>query len=101
MSRLPLTKNLTGLLSVSHEELTFDQRISLSSTTAHRGIDLIGLDAGNYLRDISIEMFYNAKTAADNPHFNNAGHGGRRSFIVLDEGELDGSFGCWAGRRRG
>ena len=38
----------------------------------------------------------NSKTAVDNPLLNNAGHGGRSSFIVIDEGELDGSFGFWA-----
>ena len=41
-------------------------------------------------------MFRNPITAVGNPLLNNAGHGGRRSFIVVDEGELDGSFGFWA-----
>ena len=61
---------------------------------AHRGIDLVGLDAGT-LRDMFIEMFCNSRTAVDNPLLNNTGRGGRRSFIVTDEGELDGSFGFW------
>ena len=62
---------------------------------AHRCIDLVGLDAGT-LRDIFIDMFCNPRTAVDNPLLNDTGHGGRRSFIVIDEGELDGSFGFWA-----
>ena len=95
MEKVPLTKNLIGLLFVSHAELSFDQRMSLTSIMAHRGIDLVGLDAGT-LRDIFIEMFCNPRTAVDNPLLNNIGHGGRRSFIVIDEGELDGSFGVWA-----
>ena len=33
-------------------------------------------------------MFCNPRTAVDNPLLNNAGHRGRRSFIVIDEGEL-------------
>ena len=45
MSKAPMAKILTGLLFVSHAELTFDQRISLTSIMAHRGIDLTGLDA--------------------------------------------------------
>ena len=94
MGKVPLTKNLIGLLFVSHAELSFDQWMSLTSIMAHRGIDLVGLDAGT-LRDIFIEMFCNPRTAVDNPLLNNTGHGGRRSFIVIDEGELDGSFGFW------
>ena len=62
---------------------------------AHRGIDLVGLDAG-ILRDTFIEMFCNPRTAVDSPLRNNAGHVGRRSFIVFDEGELNGSFGFGA-----
>ena len=89
-----LTKSLTGLLSVSHAELSFDQRMSLTSMMAHRGIDLVGLDAGT-LRDIFIEMFCNPRTAVDNVLLLMPA-GGRRSFIVIDEGELDGSFGSWA-----
>ena len=95
MEKVPLTKNLIGLLFVSRAELSFDHRMSLTSIMAHRGIDLVGLDAGT-LGDIFIEMFCNPRTAVDNPLLNNTGHGGRRSFIVMDEGELDGSFGCWA-----
>ena len=95
MEKAPLTKNLIGLPFVSHAELSLDQRMSLTSIMAHRGIDLVGLDAGT-LRDIFIEMFRNPRTAVDNPLLNNTGHGGRRSFIVMDEGELDGSFGFWA-----
>ena len=94
VEKVPLTKNLIGLLFVSHAELSFDQRMSLTSIMAHRGIDLVGLDAGA-LRDIFIEMFCNPRTAVDNPLLNNTGHGGRRSFIVIDEGELDGA-GFWA-----
>ena len=77
---------------MSHAELTFDHRMSLTSIMAHRGIDGVELDAGT-LRDMFIEMFYNPRIAVDNPLLNNAGHGGRRSFIVIDEGELDGTFG--------
>ena len=54
VEKVPLTKNLIGLFFVSHAELSFDQRMSLTSIMAHRGIDLVGLDAGT-LRDIFIE----------------------------------------------
>ena len=36
------------------------------------------------------------KTAVDNPMMNPSGSGGRRAFLVLEEGDLDGSFGYWA-----
>ena len=89
MEKVPLTNNLIGLLFVSCAELSFDQRMSLTSIMAHRGIDLAGLDAGT-LRDIFIEIFCNPRTAVDNPLRNNAGHGGRGSFIVLSN--WGGSF---------
>ena len=63
MQKVPLPKNLIGLLFVSHE-LSFDCRMSLTSIMAHRGIDLVGLDAGTP-RDIFIEMFCNPRTAVD------------------------------------
>ena len=88
LQKVPLPKNLIGLLFVSHE-LSFDCRMSHTSIMAHRGIDLVGLDAGTP-RDIFIEMFCNPRTAVDDPLLNNAG------FIVIDEGELDGSCGFWA-----
>ena len=47
MEKVPLTKNLIGLLLVSHAELSFDQRMSLTSIMAHCGIDLVGLDAAH------------------------------------------------------
>ena len=62
LQKVPLMKNFIGLLFVSHAELSFDQRMSLTSVLAHRGIDLVGLDAGT-LRDIFIEMFCNPRTA--------------------------------------
>ena len=98
LEKAPLRKNLIGPLlchMMSHAELSFDQRMSLTSAMAHRGTDLVGLDAGA-LRDIFVEMFCNPRTAVDDPLLNNTGHGGRRSFTVMDEGEPDDSFGFWA-----
>ena len=40
-----------------------------------------------------IEMFCTVKTAVGNPMMNPSGPGGRRAFLVLEEGGLDGSFG--------
>ena len=45
MEKVPLTTNLIGFLFVSHAELSFDQRMSLTSIMAHPGIDLVGLGA--------------------------------------------------------
>ena len=52
MQKVPLTKNLIELLFVPHAQLSFANRMSLTSVMAHRGIDLVGLDAGAS-RDIS------------------------------------------------
>ena len=48
------------------------------------------------LREVFIELVGTVKTAVDNPMMNPSGSGGRRAFLVLDEGELEGNFGYWA-----
>ena len=48
------------------------------------------------LREVFIELFCTVRTAVDNPMMNPSGSGGRRAFLVLDEGELEGNFGYWA-----
>ena len=50
----------------------------------------------NELRETFIEMFCTVKTAVDNPMMNPSGSGGRRTFLIFDEGDLEGSFGYWA-----
>ena len=41
-------------------------------------------------------MFCTPKTAVDNPMMQPSGMPQRRSFLVLDEGELEGTDGYWA-----
>ena len=49
------------------------------------------------LREVFIEMFCTVRTAVDNPMMHPSGSSGRRAFLVLDEGELEGNFGYyWA-----
>jgi len=48
------------------------------------------------LRDLFLEMFCTTKTAVDNPMMQPSGIGQRRSFFVLEEGELEGTDGYWA-----
>ena len=48
------------------------------------------------LRDLFLEMFCTTKTAVDNPMMQPAGMAQRRSFLVLEEGELEGTDGYWA-----
>ena len=50
----------------------------------------------NELRETFVEMFCTVKTAVDNPMMNPSQSGGRRAFLVLEEGDLDGNFGSWA-----
>lgn len=47
-------------------------------------------------RDLFLEMFCTTKTAVDNPMIQPSAIGQRRSFLVLDEGELEGAYGYWA-----
>ena len=46
--------------------------------------------------DLFLEMFCATKTAVDNPMMQPSGMAQRRSFLVLDEGELEGTDGYWA-----
>ena len=48
------------------------------------------------LRYLLLEMFCTTRTAVDNPIMQPSGIGQRRSFLVLAEGELEGTDGYWA-----
>ena len=91
----PLGENLIALLMLSLADLSQDQRNTLTSLMTHRG-RVLQQYTTTELRTVFIEMFCTTKTSVDNPLMQPAGAGGRRSFLVLDEGELDGTFGYWA-----
>ena len=91
----PLSPNLIALIFISTADLSQDQRQSLTSIMTHRNRTMDPYRVGE-LRETFIEMFCTVKTAVDNPMMNPSGSGGRRTFLVLEEGDLDGSFGYWA-----
>ena len=95
----PLSPNLIALIFISTADLSQDQRQSLTSIMTHRNRTMDQYRVGE-LRETFIEMFCTVKTAVDNPMMNPSGSGGRRAFLVIEEGDLDGSFGYWARRRR-
>ena len=90
----PLSPNLIALIFISTADLSQDQRQSLTSIMTHRNRTMDQYRV-NELRETFIEMFCTVKTAVDNPMMNPAGSGGRRAFLVLEEGDLDDSFGYW------
>ena len=91
----PLSPNLIALIFISTADLSQDQRQSLTSIMTHRNRTMDQYRVGE-LGETFIEMFCTVKTAVDNPMMNPSGSGGRRAFLVLEEGDLDGSFGYWA-----
>ena len=91
----PLSLNLIALIFISTADLSQDQRQSLTSITTHRNRTMDQYRV-NELRETFIEMFCTVKTAVGNPMMNPSASGGRRAFLVLEEGDLDGSFGYWA-----
>ena len=91
----PLSPNLIALIFISTADLSQDQRQSLTSIMTHRNRTMDQYRVVE-LRETFIEMFCTVKTAVDNPMMNPSGSGGRRAFLVLEEGDLDGSFGYWA-----
>ena len=94
----PLGGNLSALIFVSLTGLTQEQRNTLTSIMTHRGRTLDQYNVQE-LRDRFLEVFCAAKTAADNPMMQPSGIGQRRSFLVLEEGELEGTDGWLLGRR--
>ena len=91
----PLSQYLIALIFISTADLSQDQKQSLTSIMTHRNRTMDQYRVGE-LREVFIELFCTVKTAVDNPMMNPSGSGGRRAFLVLDEGELEGNFGYWA-----
>ena len=91
----PLSQNLIALIFISTADLSQDQRQSLTSIMTRRNMTMDQYRAME-LREVFIELFCTVKTAVDNPMMNPSGSGGRKGFLVLDEGELEGSLGYWA-----
>ena len=91
----PLDGNLLALIFVSLADWTQDQRNALTSIMTYRGRTLDQYNVQE-LRDLFLDMFCTTKTAVDNPMMQPSGIGQRRSFFVLEEGELEGTDGYWA-----
>ena len=91
----PLSPNLIALIFISTADLSQDQRQSLTSIMTHRNRRMDEYRVGE-LREVFIELFCTVRTAVDNPMMNPSGSGGRRAFLALEEGELEGNFGYWA-----
>ena len=91
----PLSEKLSALIFVSLADLTHDQRNTLTSIMTHRGRTLAEYNVQE-LRDLFLEMFCTTRTAVDSPMMQPSGMAQRRSFLVMDEGEIDGTTGYWA-----
>ena len=71
------------------KDLTQDERNTLTSIITHSGRTLAQYNVQE-LRDLFLEMFCTTCTAVDNPMAQ------RSSFLVMDEGEIDGTTSYWA-----
>ena len=87
------TSNLVALIFVSLSNLTQDQRQVLTSLMAHR-IRVLADYRLNELREVYLEIFCTTKTSVDNPLLAPS-DGGRKKFLVIDEGYLDSHEGYW------
>eukprot|EP00439_Symbiodinium_sp_Y106_P085692 s972_g29.t1 len=90
---IPITSNLVALIFVSLSNLTQDQRQVLTSLMAHR-IRVLADYRLNELREVYLEIFCTTKTSVDNPLLAPS-DGGRKKFLVIDEGYLDSHEGYW------
>ena len=86
--------NLPALIFVSLADLKQDQRNTRTSIMTHRGRTLAQYNVQE-LRDLFLEMFCATRTAVDNPMMQPSGMAQGRSFLVLEEGEIDGTTGYW------
>ena len=91
----PLGDNLSALTFVSLADLTQDQRNTLTSIMTHCGRAQAQYNVQE-LRDLFLEMFFTTRTAVDDPMIQPSGMAQRRSFLVMEEGEIDGTTGYWA-----
>ena len=91
---IPITANLVALIFVSLSDLTQDQRQLLTSLMAHRNRVLADYRM-NELLEVYLEIFCTTKTSVDNPLLAPSGHGGRKTFLVIEEGYLDNQEGYW------
>ena len=91
---IPITANLVALIFVSLSDLTQDHRQVLTSLMAHRNRVLADYRLRE-LREVYLEIFCTTKTSVDNPLRAPSGHGGRKTFLVIDEGYLDSHEGYW------
>ena len=94
-THFPLTDNMLALIFVTLADLSQDQRNTLTSIMTHRNRQLSEYRITE-LRDLFMEMFYTTRTAVDNPLMQPSNAAQRRSFLVTDEGELEGTDGYWA-----
>ena len=81
-------------LRLTLSDLTQDRRQVLTSLMAHRNRVLADYRL-NELREVYLEIFCTTKTSVDNPLLAPSGHGGRKTFLVIDEGYLDNHEGYW------
>ena len=91
---IPITANLVALIFVSLSDLTQDQRQVLTSWMAHRNRVLADYRL-NELREVYLEIFCTTKNSVNNPLLTPSGHGGRKAFLVIEEGYLDNQGGYW------
>ena len=91
---IPVSANLVALICVSLSDLTQDQRQVLTSLMTHRNHVLADYRLIE-LREVYLEVFWTTKTTVDTPLLASSGHGGRKTFLVIDEGYLDNHEGCW------
>ena len=64
----------------------------LTSLMAHRNRVLADYRLAE-LREVYLGIFCTTKTTVDNPLLAPSGHGGRKTFLVIDEGYLDNHEG--------
>ncbi|OLQ02455.1 hypothetical protein AK812_SmicGene14698 [Symbiodinium microadriaticum] len=91
---IPITAKLVALIFVSLSGLTQDQRQVLTSLMAHRNRVLADYRLSE-LREVYLEIFCTTKTSVDNPLLAPSGHGGLKTFLVIQEGYLDNQEGYW------
>ena len=92
--KFPLSENVMALLFLVSADLNEHQRERLISTLSLQGV-MLEQYTTTKLEDTFRDLFASAKTGFADPFVTRGGRDHKRSYIMLDHGECDGTVGYW------
>ena len=91
--RFPISDNLMALIMVVLADLSEQQRERMTSTMTMRNIHVENYQYQD-VREVFTELFCAPRNSWENPSLR-SGRTQGRSFCILEDGEMDGTYGYW------